>query len=372
MSWDPRRPHNELPPLPPAVEVETKRVLKLAVEARASVAALDQATRRIPNPTVLLNAIPLLEAQASSEIENIVTTADELFAAAAAERSVSTPETKETLRYRAALMFGVDSVRSRPLSINTVTAICSLVQSRTMRVRDLPGTFVGNPRTHEAIYTPPTGRDAILEKLDAWQRFINLERSMDPIVVMALGHYQFEAIHPFADGNGRTGRIVAILQLIQSGLLHEPVLYLSRYIIRRKDEYYRLLQGVTEHEAWEDWVAFILEGVQSTADSTVAKIDAIQVLQRDMHESLRALIPGGANADLLDVLFEQPYCRIAGVMERCSVSRPTATKWLNALVDGGVLSDVRAGKQRIFINDSFFSLLTGPESPSSSDASRLF
>ena len=372
MSWSPDRPHNELPDLPPTPDVESKRVLKLAVEARASVGALNQATKRLPNPTVLLNAIPLLEAQASSEIENIVTTADELFAAAGDERSAATPETKETLRYRAALMFGVQSVRRRPLSIATVTELCSLVQSRTMHVRNLPGTFVGNPTTKEAIYRPPEGQALLLEKLDAWQRFVNSERTMDPLVVMALAHYQFEAIHPFADGNGRTGRIVNILHLIQHGLLDQPVLYLSRFIIRRKDEYYRLLLEVTAHGAWENWVAFMLEGVRSTADSTVAKIDTIQHLQRTMQDSLRAFIPGGANADLLDVLFEQPYCRITDVMSRCGVSRPTATKWLNSLVDGGVLSDVRMGKQRIFINDAFFAVLTRPDETNRDSDPMLF
>ncbi len=356
--WRPELPYNELPDLPPRVDVESKRVLKHVAEARAALAGLDQAARRIPNPTVLLNAIPLLEAQASSEIENIVTTADELFTADQLNADATRPEAKEALRYRRALFDGVASVKQRPLSTRLLIEICSTLQARDMRVRDLPGTFVGNPVSRQPVYTPPEGRVLIAERLDAWTRFLHTTREFDPLVVMALTHYQFEAIHPFSDGNGRTGRIVNILVLIERGLLSEPILYLSRYIIQNKAEYYRLLLAVTADGAWEEWTSFMLEGIRETALSTMEKIDEIHVVHDDMQIELRSILPGGANADLLDVLFEQPYCRISTVMTRCGVSRPTATKWLKMLADNDVLVAIRAGKHLLYVNTRFFSVLT--------------
>ena len=361
MSWLPVEPYNGLPTLPPSRDVESKVVLKAAIEARASLAALDQAARRMTNPTVLINSLPLLEAQASSEIENIVTTADDLFKFAQDESGATNPATKETLSYRKALFAGIALIRARPLSANTAAEVCSIVKNRQMDVRKLPGTYIGNPTTHAAIYTPPAGETVIRDKLSNWERFLHETHGMDPLVVMALAHYQFEAIHPFEDGNGRTGRILNVLMLVGIGLISEPILYLSRYIIERKDKYYRLLLEVTRDENWEEWILFVLEGIRATALSTITKIDQIQILQDEMLAEIRA-VTSSANADLLAVLFEQPYCRIANVVERCGVSRPTATNWLNALVRGGALLDMRAGRERIFINTKFFALLMRPES----------
>ncbi len=361
MTWNAGEPFNDLPDLPPAKDVESKRVLKLVAEARAALAGLDQAAQRIPNPTVLLNAIPLLEAQASSEIENIVTTADELFAAENFGADSARPEAKEALRYRQALFEGVESVRRRPLSTQTLIDVCSTIHGRDMRVRDLPGTFVGNPVTKAAIYTPPEGQALLHERLGEMTRFLHTAQSFDPLVAMALTHYQFEAIHPFADGNGRTGRIANILVLVERGLLREPVLYMSRFIIQNKAEYYRLLLAVTAEQAWEDWTSFMLDAVRETALSTIEKIDDIQTVHREMQGELRSILPSRANADLLDVLFEQPYCRISTVMDRCGVSRPTATKWLRLLSDANILLALRVGKHMLFVNHRFFDLLTRAE-----------
>lgn len=360
MVWDAKKAYQELPELPPRHEIETKSVLKATVEARAALAALDQAARRITNPTVLINSIPLLEAQASSEIENIVTTADDLFKFAQDEASATNPATKETLNYRKALFLGIGLIRARPLSTNTAIELCTIVKARDMDIRKLTGTYIGNPLTHDAIYTPPVGESVIRDKLSNWERFIRNPSGLDPLVAMAIAHYQFEAIHPFEDGNGRTGRIINVLMLMNVGLISEPILYLSRYIIEKKDEYYRLLLEVTRDGNWEEWILFMLEGIRKTALSTISKIDRIQELQDDMLARIRA-ITSMANADLLAVLFEQPYCRIANVVQRCSVSRPTATNWLNSLVEGGALIDVRAGRERIFINTRFFELLMRPE-----------
>lgn len=362
MAWSPDKPYNELPLLPPVASIETLAVLKTAIEARASLAALNEAAKRMPNPTVLLNAIPILEAQASSEIENIVTTTDELFRYAQNASDLAAPATKETLRYRTALFAGIRSIRSRPLSVTTATEVCTTVQGREMDVRVLPGTIIANPVTRRAIYTPPQGEVTIRDKLANWASFVHSATSLDPLVRMAVAHYQFEAIHPFADGNGRTGRILNILLMVDAGLLQSPILYLSRYIIAHKDDYYRLLLDVTRSGAWEEWVLFMLVAVDETARATLVKIDDIQSLQQTVRERVRDT-SAGSNSDLLDVLFEQPYCRIGNVVGRCGVSRPTATKWLNELVGAGVLRDVKVGRERLFINHEFLNILLREDAP---------
>ena len=372
MEWMANRPHNALPELPSTELLETRAVLKATTKARAALAALDQAVRRIPNPSVLVNAIPLLEAQASSEIENIVTTTDDLFRFAQHPEDSAAPEVKETLRYCSALFSGVQSLERRPLTVSTAIEVCTRIKDREMGLRSLPGTFIGNPATREAIYTPPEGKALIAEKLGNWERFIHDRQELDPLVILAAQHYQFEAIHPFADGNGRTGRILNVLLLLDTGLLHQPVLYLSRYIIQNKDEYYRRLLEVTRSNAWEPWLLFIIRGVQVTAEDTLAKIDLIQQLQLTMRDEIKALTSAGSNADLLDVLFEQPYCRIGNVIERCGVSRPTATKWLSELAADGSLLDVRLGRERLFINQRFLDVLTRADTSAVGDDPTLF
>ncbi len=356
MTWRSQTPYNDLPELPPRVDIETKPVLKGTIEARVALASLDQAARRMTNPTVLINSIPLLEAQASSEIENIVTTADDLFKFAKDESAATNPATKETLKYRTALFAGIDLIEARPLSASTAAQVCSMVKGHEMGVRRIAGTYIGNPGTRVAIYTPPSGESLIRDKLSNWENFVHQRGTLDPLVAMAIAHYQFEAIHPFEDGNGRTGRIMNILMLMTAGLIEHPILYLSRYIIENKDEYYRLLLEVTRDDNWEEWILFMLEGIRKTALSTVAKIDQIQALQNETLVKIRETT-SAANADLLAVLFEQPYCRIANVVEGCGVSRPTATNWLNSLVREGVLVDVRSGRERIFINSRFLEIL---------------
>lgn len=367
MNWVPDQPYNDLPSIPPRADLETPVVLKAVIEARSVLAALDQAAMRMTNPGVLINTIPLLEAQASSEIENIVTTTDELFRHAADEAASATADTKETLRYRTALIAGIQSIRDRPMSVTTAVEICSQIHRRDMRIRDLPGTIIANPGTRRAIYTPPEGEHLIRSMLSNWTEFIHTARSLDPLVRMAVAHYQFEAIHPFADGNGRTGRVLNILMLVDSGLLREPILYLSRGIIDRKDEYYRLLLHVTRTGAWEPWLIFMIQAVRDTATATLAKIDAVDALQLTARDRARGT-SAGANSDLLDVLFEQPYCRISNVVDRCGVTRQTAAKWLGELAQRGVVRDVRLGRERLFINDEFLRVLTRDERPVTADA----
>ena len=361
MPWDALTPYVGLPDLPPPGELESKAVLKIVVEARAALARLDQATLLIPNPTVLLNTIPLLEAQASSEIENIVTTADDLFRFAQDEGAASDPATKETLRYRNALYVGVQDVRSRALTANTASRVCSVIKQQDMGVRQLPGTRIANPSTEEIIYAPPEGQDVLSAKLSNWEKFLHAEDDLDPLVRMAIAHYQFEAIHPFDDGNGRTGRILNILMLIEAGLIRQPVIYLSRYVIKTKNDYYRLLLDVTATGSWEPWIQYMLVGVRVTAESTTHKIKAIRDLQRYVTEQIRPVSGAGRHADFRNVLFEQPYLRIQTVMDRCGVSRPTATSWLNALVTLGILRDLKLGRDRLFVNARFLDLLLREE-----------
>ena len=360
MAWNPDVPFDELPPLPPAdLDLEPKPVLKATVDARTALATLAQAGQLLPNPNILVHAVPLLEAQASSEIENIVTTADELFKYV--DSGGGDHATKEALRYRNALFTGVEWIRNRPLTATTAARICSELQGREMAVRAVSGTRIANPTTRQVVYAPPEGVDLINEKLSAWERFVHAQDDLDPLVRMAVAHYQFEAIHPFHDGNGRTGRVINILMLIEAGLLQEPILYLSRAIIARKNDYYRLLRAVTADGAWIDWILYMLDIVRDSAVSTTRKIAAIRVCQEDIADRARAATPGGRDAQFLAVLFEQPYCRINTVVDRCDVSRQTASSWLHALVDAQLLSDVKVGRELLFVNHEFLEVLTRPE-----------
>lgn len=354
---DPTRPFQELPPLPPAQEVETISVLKKTVEARAALAAMDQAAQRLPNPDILLSTLTVLEAQASSEIENVVTTTDELFRHLEVEAGAS-PDTKEALRYRHGLFAGLELVQARGLITRTTAEnICTHLSAHHVSLRQNPGTIIANPRTGQAIYTPPAGYDVIDRKMSEWETYINSPQPQDPLVRMALAHYQFEAIHPFDDGNGRTGRILNILQLIKDGLLSSPVLYLSRYVIAHKNEYYRLLQHVTTDGDFIPWVEYMLEAVRTTADSTLRLIDQLQAIERELKEAALSSLPGGGNLALVETLMLQPYTRISAIEHRCGVSRPTARKWLNALASTKVLRRFEVGRDVLYVNSHYLRAL---------------
>lgn len=293
----------------------------------------------------------------------------------AQDESSANPATREALRYRTALFEGFESVMTRGIvTTNTAREVCSIIKMHAMDLRHSSGTYIGNPQTQTAIYTPPEGYSVIDAKLGDWEMFVNSSAGYDPLVRMAVAHYQFEAIHPFEDGNGRTGRVLNVLMLVAAGLLSQPVLYLSKYIIGNKNDYYKRLLGVTAEEAWTDWIEYMLEGVRQTSISTLKKIDAIRALQGDMKLEMSKAINSGGHIALLDVLFEQPYCRISNVMQMCGVSRPTATNWLNALKDGGLLTDVKVGRERLFINTRFMNLLVRDELPAAEPQSgdRLF
>jgi Fic family protein len=358
MTFDPSRPFNDLPDLPPAVDIETKTVLKACVGARAALAALRQATALIPNPAVLINTIPLLEAQASSEIENIVTTTDTLFRHAQLESLAPDPATKEALRYRTALRDGFESLKHRPLTTRTAEEVCSTIKDVHMTVRKVPGTRLGNDATGDVIYTPPEVESRLRDKLANWERFIHDSRDIDPVIRMAVAHYQFEAIHPFTDGNGRTGRILNLLMLVEQGLLDQPVLYLSRYIIKNKAAYYDGLIAVTKHDAWEPWILYMLRAVESTAEWTMAKIEAVGRLVEHTADYARKAMPKQYSRELIDLIFVQPYCRIENVVDAEIAKRQTASTYLHQLKKVGVLQEKQLGTHKLFLNMRFRSLLT--------------
>ena len=354
--WRAQAPFNALPPLPPRADLETKAILKRCISARAALAELKQAAALIPNQGVLINTLPLLEAQASSEIENIITTTDRLFQFREVDDNADAA-TKEALRYSQALLEGYQSLQKRPLSTRTAEEICSFIKGSEMRVRRIPGTALAR-QTGEIVYTPPVGEDLLRSLLANWERFLHEATEIDPLIRMAVAHYQFEAIHPFTDGNGRTGRVLNSLFFISEGLLSLPILYLSRYIIQHKVDYYRLLREVTQTDKWDAWVLFMLKGVEETSGWTVAKIAAIRKLQAHTVEYVRKAAPKIYSHELVNLIFELPYCRILNLTEREIAGRQTASVYLKELVKIGVLEEKAVGREKLFIHPKLMRLLT--------------
>ncbi|MDD4349707.1 MAG: Fic family protein [Opitutales bacterium] len=356
-SNDPSSPFNELPPLPPKVEVETVDTLKVCIEARSSLAELKQAADFLPNPTLLINLIPILEAKDSSAIENIVTTTDRLFQYADSEEHAD-PHTKEALRYRTALRQGFEALQTKPLCTNSAVDICSILKSKPMHIRNQPGTALANQYTGQIIYTPPQGEAILSRLMSNWENYIHERDGVDPLIKMAISHYQFEAIHPFLDGNGRTGRIVNVLYLIEAGLLTLPILYLSRYIIQNKNDYYRLLREVTWQNNWQDWILFILRGVHDTSQWTRHKISAIHGLIQHTADFVKTNLPKIYSHELVHTLFQQPYCRINNLVESGIAKRQTASVYLKQLSGIGVLKETSSGKEKLFIHPKLIQLMS--------------
>ncbi len=358
MIWQAELPYNQLPTLPPNLHsIETKAVLKACISARAAVAELKKAGELIPNQSMLINLLPLLEAKDSSEIENIVTTTDKLFQYALEDKGAD-HATKEALRYRTALYQGYIQLERKPLCTATAIEVCSTLKHSEMDIRKVPGTFIGNQTTGEIIYTPPAGESVIRDLLTNWERFLHDDDDIDPLIKMAVSHYQFEAIHPFYDGNGRTGRILNVLYLIECGLLTLPILYLSRFIVHNKQDYYRLLNQVTKDQNWEDWLLFMLKGVEQTAIWTSDKITAIRALMESTTDYIKAQLPKTYSYELVQLIFEQPYCRINNLVERDIAKRQTASTYLKQLADIGVLQEINSGKEKLFVHPRLMTLMT--------------
>ncbi|NQV85836.1 MAG: Fic family protein [Woeseiaceae bacterium] len=360
--FNPEVPYNDLPLLPPpANQIETTQILKRCINARVALAELKQAAELIPNSAVLVNALPLLEARASSEIENIVTTTDKLFEYADIPEGRADAATKEALRYRTALYEGTKMVQRRMLSTDMAIHICSTIKGLELDIRSEPGTTLKNRLSGETIYTPPVGQRLLIEKLDNWAEFMQSKTDIDPLIRMAVQHYQFEAIHPFSDGNGRTGRILNILFLVEHGLLDSPILYLSRYIIQHKAAYYRLLSNVTREQDWGPWVLFILDGVEETCTWTTDKIKSIRELMQHTGQYVQKRLPKIYSWELVELLFKQPYCRIGNLVDSDIAKRQTASVYLKQLCDLGVLREIKSGRENIFVHPKYIELLSGEE-----------
>lgn len=357
MIFDPAIPYNALPELPPGQDIETKAVFRKCIAATRKLEGLRQAAKLIPNQDVLINSIPLREAQESSEIENIVTTNDRLFRFANVDSEHADPQTREVLRYRTALRSGYDNLRSRPLTVQTAITVCRTIKNCDLDVRALPGTTITNRSTNQVVYTPPEGADIIRQKLSNWEHYLHAKDGVDPIIRMAVGHYQFEAIHPFPDGNGRTGRALNILYLIDQKLLDLPILYLSQYINGNRESYYRLLSDVTVEQAWEPWILFMLDAVEQTAQWTTDKIEALKTLMDETVLYVKAVQPKIYSHELVELIFTQPYCRVKDLVENNIASRNIAAKYLKELAAAGVLEQMREGREVLYLNTRFLDLL---------------
>jgi cell filamentation protein, protein adenylyltransferase len=360
MAFRNNEPFNDLPLLPPRANLETLRVMRRCVSASRALAELKGAGNLIPNQAILINAVPLQEAKLSSEIENIVTTQDALYRAAIDPAQRSDPATKEVLRYRTALRHGYDAPRQdKQLDIDLVLSVCEVLRADTACLRDEEPIIIEDVAAGAALYTPPRGRDRIVCLLQNLVDFLHDPGDLDPLIRMAVAHYQFEAIHPFADGNGRTGRILNILTLVQAGLLDIPVLYLSRTIIASKQEYYRRLRAVTEAQDWEGWSLYMLAAVEETARWTTGRVLAIRDLFEATTERCRRELPGRVySKELMELIFTQPYVKIRIVVDAGIAERKTAADYLHALERIGVLVGEKRGREVIYRHPALLTILT--------------
>lgn len=309
---------------------------------------------------MLINLLPILEAKDSSEIENIVTTTDKLFQYSK-EDALADNATKEALRYRTSLRQGFAALEKRPITTNTAVDICSTIKGAPMSIRRGLGTTLTNTATGKTTYTPPEGGDLIRDLLANWESFLHTHDGLDPLIKMAVAHYQFEAIHPFEDGNGRTGRIINILYLINQGLLTLPILYLSRHILNTKSDYYGLRRGITEKGEWEAWILYFLHAVEITSQWTSNKIAAVRELVEHTKEHVRQNLPKIYSHELVQVIFEQPYCRIQNLVERGLAKRQTASVHLKQLCQIAVLQEIQAGREKFFVHPKLLHLMTTDE-----------
>jgi len=354
-------PLHDLERLDPA-RFETPAILKRLVSAHRALAEFKGVAASMPNQDILLSTLGLQEAKDSSEIENIVTTHDELFREAMHEATAS-PAAKEVARYTRALRVGFEAVRdSGLLTGNHIIEIQSVLEKNCAGYRKLPGTVLKDGAGC-VVYTPPTP-ELLTGLMSDLERFINDEErfATDPLVKMALIHHQFESIHPFYDGNGRTGRIINVLYLVKERLLDTPILYLSRAIVRSKADYYRLLQDVRERDQWEQWVLYILGVVEQTATHGINTIQAIKATLMDYKHRIRDGYKFYSQ-DLINNLFSYPYTKIEFLQSDLEVSRLTATRYLDALVAGGLLRKLKAGRSNYYINEPLFRILTGEAPP---------
>ncbi|PHS26755.1 MAG: addiction module protein [Methylophaga sp.] len=350
-----------LPFLPPAIELETKPVLRKLTKAHRYLAELKGVVGTIPNEGILINTLTLQEAKDSSEIENIITTHDELYKSALFEDVIHNLSAKEVRRYATALRAGFAEVRKTGLiTTNLIVSLYQELEQNDGGIRRQSGTTLQNDKTGEIIYTPPQSYDEIVALMTNLEQFIN-DGSMldvDPLVKMAIIHHQFESIHPFYDGNGRAGRIINILYLVAQGLLDIPILYLSGYIIQTKQDYYRLLQDVRDSGSWQEWLIYILDGIEVTSRNTIRLVTDIKDLMQDYKHRIRVELPKIYSQELLNNLFSHPYTKIEYMQHDLNVSRLTAGKYLSQLTEQGFVKKQKIGRYNYYINEPLFKLFT--------------
>lgn len=354
MSFNRATPFNDLPGLPPdSVNLETPVILKQLAAASRHLGELNGLCASLPDPQLLLNTIVLQESKDSSAIENIVTTRDELYQAATEQESNSS-SAKEVLSYREALYAGLEKMKEQEnlLVTNTMIEIVKRVKQSEAGIRQTQGTTLKNAVNGEVMYTPPYCEDVLREKLASLEAFINNDdlSSLDSLIKMALIHYQFEAIHPFADGNGRTGRIINALYLVKQQLLTQPVLYLSSYIVEYKSEYYKLLREVTEKNNWNDWVMYVLTAVEETARLTTQKIRSMLTLKENTEQLMKDTLGTSFNYELLQLMFTLPYLKIELLEQKKIAHRQTAAAWLKKLTEANILQPKKIGRTTYYIN----------------------
>lgn len=361
-NFDTASPNNTLPDLPPNVDLETPSIFRETIHANRLLGELKGFCQTLPNPKLLLNTIALQESKESSAIENIVTTQDELYAGTLMGTGVKNEAVKEVIRYREALYWGLEQMQQNGLlTTNMMVGIMQQLRGTNEAVRQQPGIKLLNPGTGNIVYTPPEGEAIIRSKLAALEHFINVPEvcTLDPLIKMALIHYQFEAIHPFSDGNGRTGRILNILYLIQQDLLTLPVLYLSKYILEHKNEYYRLLREVTEMANWQEWVVFIVKGIALTAQLTLSKIRLLLNLMSTVEQALKPILGQAYSKELIELLFSYPYIKIAVLEEYQIAKRQAASKYLQKIQAAGWLQAIKQGRETYYVNHRLLEVLSG-------------
>jgi Fic family protein len=339
-----------------AEKIETRAVLRKEAQARQALAELKGYTPTIPNQNILVNVITLQEAKESSAIENIVTTQDELYKSLATQSSVISPSTKEVINYREAVYKGYEIIKNRRLiSVSDVVKIQETIAGNNAGIRKLPGTSLVDDATGKVIYTPPQEYDEICLLLDNFCSYLNDDENS--LWKMAILHYQFETIHPFYDGNGRTGRILNTLYLLLKQYIDTPILYLSSHIIKTKGKYYSLFKEVREKGIWENWILYILDGIEETSKLTLEKVKSIKTLLESTLENARKQCPKIYSKELVEILFENPYSKIDFLVKRLNINRKTASKYLKELEEKSFLSHVQAGKETIYINGDLMGLL---------------
>jgi Fic family protein len=355
--FDRKIPYNNLPLLPPKVDIETRQILRKTISAGRVLAQLNGTLINLPNPTLFLDTIYLQEAKASSEVENIITTNDELYKSLVAVRKIENSATKEVLSYKEALWLGLEELKTKPfITTNLCVKIVQCIKQNKNSIRNTPGTTLCNTQG-EVIYTPPSGEQIIREKLANLEKFINEDHTIDPLIKMAILHYQFEAIHPFSDGNGRTGRILLLLYLKISGLLDTPAIYLSEYIIKNKIEYHRCLKDVTEKNEWEGYLLYMLDMIEETANKGLKRLNKITVAMEETASEIKKKLPKVYSKDLIEILFRLPYTKRQHLIDENIGNVKTVGNYLIALEENGFLKSEKVGKEKLYLNQRLLEIL---------------